>query len=179
MMFQWVVWVVVLLLVVVLATLRRRVRIAHRIIDEQVVQIGALYADADRRARIYLERQRNEGDEMTKLTALSVLPDDIGRFTSVPLGSDRVSALREEFVALRDSAILLQPELCEMSLDDVRRVTSTVRDRSQMTTVALATEIKTAALNLLTDPTGGSATATADVAYWMLAALAAKKRELQ
>jgi len=113
---------------------------------------------------------------MTKLTALSVLPDDIGRFTSVPLGADRVQALRDEFVALRQAALLLQPVVTEMSLEDVRFVNGMVSDRSHLTPALLETEIKGALLNMLTDPLGLTMPGLADVAYWMLAALAAKKR---
>ena len=65
-------------------------------------------------------------------TTLLVLPaGDMGRFGSVPLGADRITALRDEFIALRRVAAFVcgvAPEA--LTLNDVIHVTDVVTSRA-------------------------------------------------
>jgi hypothetical protein len=79
-------------------------------------------------------------------TTLLVLPaGDMGRFGSVPLGADRITALRDEFVALRRVTAFVcgvAPEA--LTLDDVMHVTDVVTARAALDGRALRSGFRSA-----------------------------------
>jgi len=72
------------------------------------------------------------------LTTLQILPaGDMGRFASMPLGADRIAALRDEFLALRRVVALVHGVLPEaLTLDDVAHITDVVLARAALNTKA-------------------------------------------
>ena len=67
-------------------------------------------------------------------TTLQVLPaGDMGRFGSVPLGADRITALRDEFLALRRVAAFVRGVTPDaLTLDDVEHVIDVVTARAAL-----------------------------------------------
>lgn len=116
------------------------------------------------------------------LTTLQVLPEtEMGRFSSLALGADRVTALRDEFILLRAVVAHLvagkAPD--KLNFDDVQNVAVIVDSRAQLPRTALDAGLKDAALNVMTAPENATSSAAVDAAIWLLAFAHAYDRDKQ